>query len=204
MGPDTLNNLNMSSKNDTTTLVVPKLHDNGSNWSDYLPRLQNVMGAKGLWRHVEGTATAPVLFAVSNGILMLSDGKTSALEDQIEAKGNKLLEFEKREYLARHILLSTTSTCLRSKIKNLATAEDMWKVIKEDAMSKSTLCILDAEDQLSSMKLIENDDPRTHPLELKQHFQLMLQRHDNLIKIGSTMSESCFIIIVMLSLPQSY
>ena len=54
------------------------------------------------------------------------------------------------------------------------------------------------------MKLIENDDPKTHLLELKQHFQLMLQRHDNLIKIGSTMSESCFIIIVMLSLPQFY
>ena len=193
MGPDTLNNLNMSSNNNTTTLAVPKLHDNGSNWSDYLPRLQN---AKGLWRHADGTATAPVPFAVSNGIPMLSDGKTSASEDQIE--------FKKREYLACHILLSTTSTCLRSKIKNLATTKDMWKVIKEDATLKSMLYILDTGDQLSSMKLIENDDTKTHLLELKQHFQLMLQRRDNLIKIGSTMSESHFIIIVMLSLPQSY
>ena len=50
------------------------------------------MGAKGLWRHVKGNATAPVLFAVSNGIPMLSDGKTSASEDQIEAKENKIQE----------------------------------------------------------------------------------------------------------------
>ena len=29
------------------------------------------MGAKGLWRHVEGSATAPVPYAVSNSIPML-------------------------------------------------------------------------------------------------------------------------------------
>jgi hypothetical protein len=80
MVPDTLNNLNMSSNTDSTTLAVPRLHDDGSNWSDYLPRLQNAMGAKGLWRHVEGTASAPVLFGMSNGIPMLSDGKTPATD----------------------------------------------------------------------------------------------------------------------------
>ena len=82
MGPNmTMNNLSMNSNSDSTTLTVPKLHDNGSNWSDYLPRLQNAMGTKGLWRHVEGTATAPVLYAVSNGVAMLADGKMAASED---------------------------------------------------------------------------------------------------------------------------
>ena len=75
MGPDTT----MNSNSDSTTLAVPKLRDDGSNWADYLPRLQNAMGAKGLWRHIEGTATAPVPFAVTNGIPMLSDGKTGLL-----------------------------------------------------------------------------------------------------------------------------
>ena len=51
----------------------------------------------------------------------------------------------------------------------------MWKVVKDDAMSKSTLYILDAEDQLSSMKLVDNDNPKTHLVELKNHFQTMLQ-----------------------------
>ena len=166
----------MSSNNDTTTLTVPKLHDNGSNWSDYLPRLQNVMGAKGLWRHVEGTATVPAPFAVSNSIPMLSDGKTSALEDHIEAKETKIIEFKKREYLACHILLLTTSTHLRSKIKNLATTKDMWKVTKNDAMSKCMVYLLDAEDQLLSIKLTKNNNPKTHLSELKQHFQVKLQR----------------------------
>ena len=67
----------------------------------------------------------PMPYAVSNRIPMLSDGKTAAMEDQIEAKETKILEFEKREYLARHILMSTMSTHLGSRIKGLATAEDM-------------------------------------------------------------------------------
>ena len=91
MGSD----MTMNSNSDSTTLAVPKLCDDGSNWADYLPRLQNTMGAKGLWRHVEGTATAPVPFAVTNGIPMLSDGKTAAMEDQIDAKESKIIDFEK-------------------------------------------------------------------------------------------------------------
>jgi exopolyphosphatase/pppGpp-phosphohydrolase len=60
------------------------------------------------------------------------------------------------------------------------------------------------EDQLSSMKLADEDDSKTHLTELKQHFQLMLQHRDNLIKIGSTMSDTRFNTIIMSLLPESY
>jgi hypothetical protein len=80
----------------------------------------------------------------------------------------------------------------------------MWKIIKEDTMSKSTLYILDAEDQLSSIKLTDNDDPKTHLVELKTHFQMMLQCRDNLMKIVSAMTESRFNIVIMSSLPELY
>src|ERR1700678_2515605 len=156
------------------------------------------------WRHVLGTAGAPVPFVINQGKPMLSDGKMPATEDQIDAKESRIVDFEKREYLSKHILLSTTSTCLGAKIKDLSTAEAMWKVVTEDATSKSTLYLLDAEDQLTSMKLADDEDPKTHLSELKQHFQLMLQRRDNLITIGSTISESRFNIIIMSSLPASY
>jgi gag-polypeptide of LTR copia-type len=108
------------------------------------------------------------------------------------------------EYLACHILVSTPSTCLATKIKGLSTAKDMWNTIKEDATSKSTLYLLDVEDQLSSMKLVDNNDPKTHLNKLKTHFQLMLQHHDNLMKIRLTMSDTQLNIIVMSSLPESY
>ena len=75
-----------------------------------------------------------------------------------------MIEYEKREYLAQHIILSTTSICLGSKIKDLTTAQDMWTKIKANTTMKSTLYLLDAEDQLTSMKLQDNDDPKTHLL----------------------------------------
>ena len=205
MGPEmSMNNLNMTSSPSSSTLAVPKLHDDGSNWADYYPRLQNVMGAKGLWRHMEGTATALVPFILSDGVPMLADGKTKATEDQIELKELKILEFEKRKYLAGHILMSTTSLCLSTKIKSLLTAEDMWKAVKDDATSKSTLFILDAKDQLSSLKLAENNNPKAHLAKLTNNFQLVLECHDNLIKMGSVMSKTRFTIIIMSPLPASY
>ena len=91
---------------------------------------------------------------MNNDIPMLADRKTPATEDQIESKESKIIEYEKKEYLARHILLSMTSTRLGLKIKDLKTAEAMWKVIMEDAMSKSVLYLLDTEDQLASMKIL--------------------------------------------------
>ena len=110
----------------------------------------------------------------------------------------------KWEYLAQHVILSTTSTCLSSKIKNLKMPKKMWDMVKADATTKSTLFLLDAEDQLTSMKLTDNADPKTHLSELKEHFQLMTHRHDNLLKMGSTLSDSRFNTIIMSSLPESY
>ena len=80
----------------------------------------------------------------------------------------------------------------------------MWKLVKSDTTTKSTLYLLDAEDQLSTMKIIDNEDTKTHLAELKAHFQLMVQHQDNLVQMGSTLSETRFNTIIMSSLPESY
>ena len=161
------------------------------------------MGSKALWRHVEGIAVAPKPYTLK-GVHVLADGTTPATDDQIESKESKIIEFEKREYLAQHIILSTVSTCLGAKIKDLTTPKDMWNIVKDDATKKSTLHLLDAEEQLQTMKLNDNEDSKAHLAELKQHFQTMLQRRENLIKMGSTISDTRFNMIIMSSLPESY
>ena len=160
---------------DTMTLVVLKLCDDRSNWDDYKPHIQRALGSKGLWRHVEGTAIVPKLYALVARVPILMDGTMQAMEDQIEARETKIIDYDKCEYLAQHVILFTTSTHLGNKIKNPKTSHDMWDAVKEDAMTKSTLFLLDVEDQLASMKLAENDDPKVHIMEVKQHFQLMGQ-----------------------------
>ena len=166
----------LTPNNDSTSLAVPKLCDDGSNWADYEPRMRKAMGSRGLWRHVKGVAVVPKPYVVADGIPVLADGKTAAMEEQLEAKEAKMIKYKKREYLAQHIILSTMSVQLGAKIKDLLTSEAMWKKVKSNATTKSTLYLLDAEDQLTSMKLLDNEDSKTHLSELKSHFQTMLQR----------------------------
>ena len=86
MGPaEIMNSLSLNSSSDLTTLSVPKLHDDGSNWSDYQSRIERAMGLKGLWRHMLGTSVAPRPFMLLNGTPVLADGTTEAMDEQIEA-----------------------------------------------------------------------------------------------------------------------
>ena len=96
-----MNSLSLNSTSDSTTLSVPKLCDDRSNWSDYQSRIERSMGSKGLWRHMLGTAVAPKPFVLLNGIPVLVDKKTEATEEQIEAQEIRIMDFEKKEYLTQ-------------------------------------------------------------------------------------------------------
>ena len=117
---------------------------------------------------------------------------------------SRIVEFEKCEYLAQHIILSTTSIHLGAIIKNLKTVKEMWDKVKNNATTKSTLYLIDVEDQLASMRVTDSDDPTTHLTELKQHFKLMTKRYENLIQMGSMTSDTHFTTMIMWSLPLSY
>ena len=101
------------------TVNVPKLHDDRSNWADYHAWVQVAMEAKGLWKHVEGKATLPKPYAKVNGIAVLSDGKTQAMEEQIEACKCRIDDYTKAASLAKHIILSMMSARIGMKIKLL-------------------------------------------------------------------------------------
>jgi len=60
-------------------------------------------------------------------------------------------------------------------IKGLNMATEMWEKIKSDATKKSMLFLIDAEEQLTNMKLTESSEPHTHLTELKHHFELMVK-----------------------------
>lgn len=88
-----MSSLTINSNPNSTSLSIPKLHDNGSNWVDYKPCIQKVMGSKGLWRHVKGTVTAPKLYALVNGSPILVDGNP-ATEEKI-AKEACIIKYDK-------------------------------------------------------------------------------------------------------------
>jgi hypothetical protein len=159
---------------------IPKLRDDGSNWTDYEPRVKNALGAKGLWKHAEGRARQPVPLVVVNGVLMARGSTTTAAtEDEIDTAEKKMDDYEKNEAYAKHIILSSTSPCLSSKIKNEFTAKIMWDAVVTDVKNKSTLQQLDLVELLQNMRLDEGSNATTHLAEMETHFCIMEERHDN-------------------------
>src|ERR1700720_4735839 len=197
-----MTDFSLSSTNDAS-VSVSRLRDDGSNWSDYEPRIHRALGSKGLWEHVGRTALVPQRYAIVANISVLADGTTAATEDQVEAHEDRV-KYNKESYLAQHVILSTTSPRLGAKIKKLTTAKEMWDIMKADATEKSTLFLIDAEDTLSSMRCSDSSDPKTHLAEIKAHFELMVQRRDSLSEMGSTLSDTRFSTMIMSSLPVSY
>ena len=143
-----MTDFSLSSTNDAS-VSVPRLRDDGSNRSDYKPRIRRVLGSKGLWEHVSGTALVPQRYAIVATISVLADGTTAATEDQVKAREDRVKKYNKESYLAQHLILSTTLPHLGTKIKNLTTAKEMWDIMKADATEKSKLFLIDAEDMLS-------------------------------------------------------
>lgn len=79
---------------DLNSLLILKLLNNGSNWLDYRPRVRKAMGAKGLWRHIEGVAVTPRQYSQVNSVYVLADGKTPASEEQVTAQEGKIEAFK--------------------------------------------------------------------------------------------------------------
>src|ERR1700728_55194 len=101
-----------------SSFIIPKLRDNGSNWADCEPRAKNALGAKGLMKHAEGHARQPTpLTEVNNVPMSQADPKVAATEEEIEFAEKKFDDYKRNEAHAKHIILSTTSPHLSSKIK---------------------------------------------------------------------------------------
>ena len=163
--------------------------------------MEKVLGAKGLWRHVVGTAIVPEPYAMVNGVPVLKDG-TPATNEEVEVNEDKIIEHEKRDYLAQHMILSTISTRLEMKVISLMLARGMWDVVKADATFMTTIPILDAESQHSSIKLQEDEDPETHLVETKEYSQAVVKNHKNFMEMVSEIPDARINALVTLLPPK--
>ena len=92
----------------SSSFVIIKLRDDGSNWPNYKIRAKTAMGAKGLIRHVEGTARRPLPFDIENGQPVMESGKPATCLE-IQELECAMDEYEQKEYAAQHIMLTTVS-----------------------------------------------------------------------------------------------
>ena len=192
MRPVTQNDMPNSSNN---AIAVPRLRDDGANWPDYQSKARTAMGARGLIRHVDGTARKPIAYPEVNGVPMKKPG-VEATDDDLEEKEKRLDEYEQKEYGAQHVMLTTISPRLATLIKSMS-ASDMWVAIRNDATIKSQLHKVDTRRRLQSMFCDKEGN-------IKAHLNAMTKLREELEGIGASVLDEDFGTMLLMSLPPSY
>lgn len=62
-----------------TTLTIPKLSEDGSNWVDFESKARNAMGSKGLIRYINGSMIEPKTHRIIVGVSVVSAVTTPAV-----------------------------------------------------------------------------------------------------------------------------
>src|ERR1700731_1458382 len=180
----------------SSSFAIIKLRDDGSNWPDYEMRAKTAVGAKGLIRHVEGTARRPLPFDVENGRPVTEPGKP-ATRLEIQELKRTMDEYEQKEYAARHIMLTTVSPRLSTMLRANTSAAQMWQQIILDATKKSRVHQVDTRRRLQELRCPEGGDVRAH-------LNAMTDLRNELEGIGAPVNNEDFATMIHVSLPLSY
>src|SRR3984893_940559 len=183
------------SNSSNNAIAVPQLRNDGVNWPDYQSKARTAMGARGLIRHVDGTARKPVAYPEVNVVPMKEPG-VEATDDDLEENEKRLDEYEQKEYGGQHVMLTTVSPRLATLIKSMS-ASDMWVAIRNDAMIKSQLHKVDTRRRLQSRFCNEEGD-------IKAHLNAMTKLREELEGIGASVLDEDFGTMLLMSLPPSY
>lgn len=131
MSPEAMSDVSIST---STTISIPKLADDGSNWIDYESKARNAMGSKGLIRYLDGLVVELKVYEEVGGVTMskvvvtgaqavvpqMSTAQaipavvgtisgTPATDAEIEARNVLIDTYWTKEYSARHIITNSVS-----------------------------------------------------------------------------------------------
>src|SRR3984957_18516231 len=191
MGPALTFEMSTSSANFT----IPRLRDDGGNWTDYKVKVESALGARGLLKFVNGTAHTPRGLKIISGVAVNTAGDP-ATDEEIEAAEKRQEEFDQKEYMARHLLQASIPPRLLSEVRT-KTAAEMWTAIQKDVAGKSELYVEDLRRRLHEMHCDEQSDIHSHVMSLKR-------APGGLLGLGDELKDIHFIPILIGSLPDSY
>ncbi|KAF9470536.1 hypothetical protein BDN70DRAFT_821266, partial [Pholiota conissans] len=135
MGPGDSNTTTLAT---LKVLDIPKLAEDGSNWTTYKDRVMNHLISKGLARHIRGTARKPVGLIQMKGKFYKADADLTATEslvpldeDEIEKAETEVDSWEIKQAQVREIIYATVSRTTYNQIKSSITVQELWEKMKE-------------------------------------------------------------------------
>lgn len=173
MSPEAISDMSIST---SSTISIPKLADDGSNWMDYESKAQNAMGSKGLIRYIDDSVVEPKMYDILNGVVMSKTVTTAAQPEipatttaaavpavvgsvsgtpatnaKIEAHNTLINAYWTKEYSEQHIITNSVSPRLGALIQTMSSSAAMWAAVKVDATDKSQMFMVDAKARLQNM-----------------------------------------------------
>ena len=164
---------------------LPKLTADGSNWTTYQDRVTNAIKAKGLRRHLSGTARKPEDLKERNGNFFKPRTESPLTDDQLEAHEKEIDDYEQKEATLREIIYGTIDRSTFVQIKGETTAAGIWKKLQSIHADKGSMFETDLITQLQTIRFSDGDSMRTH-------LTKMTELHDRLAEIGAPITDASF------------
>ena len=176
------------STSDQTTIKVtqlPKLASNGENWLTYQERVTNAAAARGLRRHLVGTALKPSSVIERDGRFYLPSSTDPLSEDALEEHETSVDTWEQKQAQVRELIYNTVDNSTFLQIKGEKTAADLWKKLTSIHGNKGAQFEEYLLGKLQTARYSESDEMRTH-------LQSMNTLRERLAEIGSPISDVQF------------
>ena len=183
MGP-----ADISTSENTTIKVtqLPKLAADGENWLTYHECVLNAATARGLRRHLVGTALKPSPIVEKDGKFYLSTDDTAPLsEEALEKHETSIDSWEQKEAQVRELIYNTVDNASFLQIKGEKTAAALWTKLTSIHSNKGAQFEEYLLGKLQMARYAENENMRTH-------LTTMNTLCERLSEIGSPISDVQF------------
>ena len=137
---------------------LPKLAADGSNWTTYQDRVTNAIKAKGLRRHLSGTARKPEdLEERTSGEFFKPGAQSLLTDDELETHEKEIDDYEQKEATLREIIYGTVDCSTFIQIKGSPTAASVWKKLQSIHADKGSMFETDLITQLQTIHYSDGD-----------------------------------------------
>jgi hypothetical protein len=172
-------------------LRVPKLPADGKGFVVWKERLELSVRARGLFGHLDGTATKP-----AEPLVGVEVEGSSLTPEEVSGRATDMNRYLQEQAIVFQQIASTIPDSLYLKIKGKPTVKEAWDALKADFEKRSRMITIELRKRLQDTRCTENGNVRTH-------FDTVRTMREELASLGTTLSDPDFSATILGSLPKS-
>ena len=184
----------MEKDSNYSSLQVPTLSVDGSNWLYYKARVEWAVGSKGLTGHLSGLVAKPKDPAHGK----YPSWKPTAAEQKLMIEyPEKLKPWIKDDGYVKQVIAASLSESLFLHVQKEETAKGVWDALMNLFQNCSRVVAIDLHRKLQDTRCTKKGD-------LHAHFNKLCSLREQLATLGQFILDDDFAAVIISSLPNSY